>query len=42
MPTIGFSDDDLINLEKVKSHFENEPDNIIKTYSTAGGIKKEY
>jgi hypothetical protein len=42
LPTIGFSDDDLRNVEKVKSHFENEPDNIIKTYSTAGGIKKEY
>jgi len=42
LPTIGFSDDDIRNVEKVKSHFENEPDNIIKTYSTAGGIKKEY
>jgi hypothetical protein len=42
LPRIGFSDDDLRNVEKVKSHFENEPDNIIKTYSTAGGIKKEY
>lgn len=41
-PTIGFSDDDLRNLEKVKSHFENEPDNIIKTISTAGGVKKPY
>jgi len=42
VPTIGFSDDDLRNLEKVKGHFENEPDNIIKTISTAGGIKKPY
>ena len=42
LPTIGFSDDDLRNVEKVKSHFEKEPDNIIKTYSTAGGIKKPY
>ena len=42
IPTIGFSDDDLRNLEKVKSHFENEPDNIIKTISTAGGVKKPY
>ena len=41
-PQIGFSDDDLRNVEKVKGHFENEPDNIIKTYSTAGGIKKRY
>lgn len=42
LPTIGFSDDDIRNVEKVKSHFENEPENIIKTYSTAGGIKKVY
>jgi len=41
-PQIGFSDDDIRNVEKVKGHFENEPDNIIKTYSTAGGIKKRY
>jgi hypothetical protein len=26
----------------VKKHFEQDPENIIKTYSTAGGIKKEY
>jgi len=42
LPTIGFSDDDLRNVEKVKSHFEKKPDNIIKTYSTAGGVKKPY
>jgi hypothetical protein len=42
IPTIGFSDDDLRNLEKVKSHFEDKPDNIIKTISTAGGVKKPY
>jgi len=42
IPTIGFSDDDIRNVEKVKSAFEKEPDNIIKTYSTAGGIKKAY
>ena len=42
VPTIGFSDDDIRNVEKVKSHFEKEPDNIIKTYSTAGGVKKLY
>jgi len=41
-PTIGFSDDDLRNLEKVKSHFEKDPENIIKTISTHGGIKKPY
>jgi hypothetical protein len=27
---------------KKKKHFENKPDNIVKTISTAGGIKKEY
>jgi hypothetical protein len=42
VPTIGFSDDDIRNVEKVKSAFDKEPDNIIKTYSTAGGIKKAY
>jgi hypothetical protein len=42
LPTIGFSDDDLRNVEKVKSHFKDKPDNIIKTYSTSGGVKKLY
>jgi len=41
-PQIGFSDDDIRNVESMKKHFENKPDNIVKTYSTAGGIKKEY
>ena len=41
MPTIGFSDDDPKNVEVMKKHFNNKPDNIVKTYSTAGGIKKE-
>lgn len=40
IPQIGFSDDDPRNVEKVSSHFENEPDNILKVYSTAGGVKK--
>jgi hypothetical protein len=40
LPKIGFSDDDPRNVEKVTSHFENEPDNILKVYSTAGGVKK--
>lgn len=40
IPSIGFSDDDPRNVEKVKSHFDQEPDNILKTYSTAGGVKK--
>jgi hypothetical protein len=42
VPKIGFSDDDLKNVEVVKKHFEKDPENIIKTYSTSGGIKKEY
>lgn len=39
--TIGFSDDDERNVEKIKNYFKSikEP---IKTYSTKGGIKKEY
>ena len=42
MPKIGFSDDDERNLEAMKKHFENKPDNIVKTISTAGGIKRKY
>jgi len=41
-PQIGFSDDDIRNLQSAKGHFENEPDNILKFYSTAGGTKKIY
>jgi uncharacterized protein (UPF0335 family) len=41
-PTVGFSDDDLRNVETMKKHFEQEPDNILQTYSTAGGIKRKY
>ena len=41
-PTLGFSDDDIRNAESMKKHFENEPDNILQTYSTAGGIKRKY
>jgi hypothetical protein len=40
--SIGFSDDDIRNVEVMNKHFKNKPDNIVKTYSTAGGIKKEY
>ena len=39
--TIGFSDDDPKNIEVMQKHFKNKPDNIVKTYSTAGGLKKE-
>ena len=40
-PSIGFSDDDPKNIEVMQKHFKNKPDNIVKTYSTAGGTKKE-
>ena len=40
--SIGFSDDDPKNIEVMQKHFKNKPDNIVKTYSTAGGIKQEY
>jgi hypothetical protein len=40
--SIGFSDDDLRNVELMSKHFNKKPDNIVKTYSTSGGIKKEY
>jgi hypothetical protein len=40
IPQIGFSDDDIKNVEVMKKHFEDEP--VLKTYSTAGGIKTRY
>jgi hypothetical protein len=42
LPTIGFSDDDIRNVEAIKQHFKDKPDNIIQTYSTAGGKKVKY
>ena len=39
--SIGFSDDDPKNIEVMQRHFKNKPDNIVKTYSTAGGVKLE-
>jgi hypothetical protein len=39
--TIGFSDDDPKNVEVMKKHFEDKPDKLVKTYSTATGAKKE-
>ena len=39
--SIGFSDDDPKNIEVMQKHFKNKPDNIVKTYSTAGGLKRE-
>jgi len=41
-PFIGFSDDDVRNVESMKKHFDKKEDNILKTYLTAGGEKKEY
>ena len=38
-PIIGFSDDDPKNVEVMKKAFSDK-DDIVKTYSTAGGIKK--
>jgi len=40
LPSIGFSDDDIRNVETIKSRFEDEP--MLKTYSTTGGVKKLY
>ena len=40
-PTIGFSDDDPKNVEVMKKHFEDKPEKLVKTYSTATGTKKE-
>jgi hypothetical protein len=40
-PTIGFSDDDIANVTKMRKAFEKEPE-LIKTYVTTGGIKKKY
>ena len=39
--SIGFSDDDPKNIEVMQKHFKNKPYNIVKTYSTAGGVKQE-
>ena len=41
-PIIGFSDDDEINIEKMKGFLEKEYEkNPVKTYLTKGGNKKE-
>lgn len=41
MPLIGFSDDDIKNVEVMKKHFK-DIDEPIKVYSTKGGTKKEF
>ena len=33
-PMVGFSDDDIRNVDVMKKHFEKEPDNILRTYHT--------
>lgn len=40
-PKIGFSDDDLKNLDAIKGYFKDKEEGLT-TYSTAGGIKKQY
>jgi hypothetical protein len=43
VPSIGFSDDDLKNVEKMKEFLSSEyEENPVKTYLTKGNIKKEY
>ena len=41
-PFIGFSDDDVRNVEKMKQHFDQKEDNILQTYLTSGGSKRKY
>ena len=40
-PVIGFSDDDPKNVEVMRKAFKDKPEDLVKTYSTAGGTKKE-
>ena len=42
IPTIGFSDDDLRNLEKLDTELNKDPENLYQLYSTHGGEKKPY
>ena len=42
IPKIGFSDDDLRNLEKMKTELSKDEENMYKLYSTHGGEKKPY
>ena len=42
LPTIGFSDDDIRNVEVMKKSFEDKPESeMLRMYSTAGGKKKK-
>jgi len=40
VPSIGFSDDDLKNVEVMKKSFEDEP--MLKNYYTGKGAKTRY
>ena len=40
VPSVGFSDDDLRNVETMKKHFEDEP--VLKNYYTGKGTKTRY
>ena len=40
VPSIGFSDDDLKNVEVMKKRFAKDPENIVKTYYTGAGKKE--
>jgi hypothetical protein len=43
LPKIGFSDDDIRNVEKMKAHFEKgDKESPIQTYLTAGGKKRKF
>ena len=42
IPTLGFSDDDIRNVEVMKKSFEDKPESeMLRMYSTAGGTKKK-
>jgi hypothetical protein len=41
-PYIGFSDDDVRNVDSMKKHFKDKDEDILHTYLTAGGIKRKY
>jgi hypothetical protein len=41
-PFIGFSDDDVRNVESMKKHFQDKDNDILQTYLTSGGIKRKY
>ena len=41
VPSIGFSDDDIRNVEVMKKRFDKDPKNIVKTYYTGSGKKSK-